>query len=279
MVKGATQNETGHGLEIERQYLSQYLSQHYVNAGSLDLTSIDYSIGGSVTLEYAIDDFAIARLARSLHDTSTATRDGAARRELGVRVRPGHRLRAGPGTGRQLPARGRLRDVPTRARRPDRVRGGQREPVHLVGAPGPLGPGLAHGRRRRGDQGAHDLSSPRSTPPGTSPTTGRATSPASGRPGSSTPSARPRTRSRPCAPSSTTSTPTRRSTSPATTTSVRSRRGTCGPPWASSPSLPARRRSPWPARSSPRCASSCPMVTASSRTPRGRRPPGPTSGP
>ena len=33
MVKGATQIETGHGLEIERQYLSQYLSQHYVNAG------------------------------------------------------------------------------------------------------------------------------------------------------------------------------------------------------------------------------------------------------
>jgi predicted alpha-1,2-mannosidase len=71
MVKGASENETGHGLEIERQYLSQYLSQHYVNAGSLDLTSIDYSIGGSVTLEYAIDDFAIAQLAESLHKTST----------------------------------------------------------------------------------------------------------------------------------------------------------------------------------------------------------------
>ncbi len=73
MVKGATQNETGHGLEIERQYLSQYLSQHYVNASSLDLTSIDYSIGGSVTLEYAIDDFAIARLASSLGDHALAS--------------------------------------------------------------------------------------------------------------------------------------------------------------------------------------------------------------
>ena len=72
MVKGATQNETGHGLEIERQYLSQYLSQHYVNAASLDLTSIDYSIGGSVTLEYAIDDFAIARLASALGDRALA---------------------------------------------------------------------------------------------------------------------------------------------------------------------------------------------------------------
>ena len=72
MVKGATQVETGHGLEIERQYLTQYLSQHYVNAGSLDLTSIDYSIGGSVTLEYAVDDFAIAQLATAVHDTSIA---------------------------------------------------------------------------------------------------------------------------------------------------------------------------------------------------------------
>jgi predicted alpha-1,2-mannosidase len=68
MVKGATQNESGHGLEIERQYLSQYLSQHYVNAGSLDLTSIDYSIGGSVTLEYALDDFSIAQIAAAQHD-------------------------------------------------------------------------------------------------------------------------------------------------------------------------------------------------------------------
>ncbi len=72
MVKGATQDETGHGLEIERQYLDQYLSQHYVNAGSLDLTSIDYSIGGSVTLEYAIDDFAIAQVATAQHDATLA---------------------------------------------------------------------------------------------------------------------------------------------------------------------------------------------------------------
>jgi predicted alpha-1,2-mannosidase len=70
MVKGATQNETGHGFEIERQYLSQYLSQHYVTAGSLDLTSIDYSIGGSVTLEYALDDFSIAQLAQATGDHS-----------------------------------------------------------------------------------------------------------------------------------------------------------------------------------------------------------------
>lgn len=72
MVKGATEDESGHGLEIERQYLSQYLSRHYVDANALDLTSIDYSIGGSVTLEYAVDDFAIAQVAAAEHDDSLA---------------------------------------------------------------------------------------------------------------------------------------------------------------------------------------------------------------
>jgi predicted alpha-1,2-mannosidase len=72
MVKGATENESGHGLQIERQYLSQYLSQHYVNAGSLDLYSDDYSIGGSVTLEYAIDDFSIAQVAGALGQQTLA---------------------------------------------------------------------------------------------------------------------------------------------------------------------------------------------------------------
>jgi predicted alpha-1,2-mannosidase len=72
MIKGATQTESNHGLEIERQYLSQYLTQHYVNAGSLDLTSIDYSIGGSATLEYAIDDFSIAQIAATQHESAEA---------------------------------------------------------------------------------------------------------------------------------------------------------------------------------------------------------------
>ena len=73
MVKGATETEDHNGLEIERQYLSQYVSQHYVNANSPDLTSIDYSIGGSATLEYAIDDFAIAQIASAEHDRSLAS--------------------------------------------------------------------------------------------------------------------------------------------------------------------------------------------------------------
>ncbi len=72
MVKGATENESGHGLEIERQYLDQYLAQHYVDASSLDLTSINYSLGGSVTLEYSLDDFSIGELAQQLGDGTLA---------------------------------------------------------------------------------------------------------------------------------------------------------------------------------------------------------------
>ena len=119
MVKGATQTESGHGLEIERQYLTQYLSQHYVNAGSLDLTSIDYSIGGSATLEYAIDDFAIAQIATAEHDRSLAVDHEPARRQLGVPVQPGDGLHPGPRRGRQLPSRHGLRGVTARAGRTD----------------------------------------------------------------------------------------------------------------------------------------------------------------
>ena len=96
MVKGATQNETGHGLEIERQYLDQYLTQHYVNAASLDLTSIDYSIGGSVTLEYAIDDFAIAQVAEADHDAPLAA--------AMMRRASNWEYEFNPGTGRSRPA-------------------------------------------------------------------------------------------------------------------------------------------------------------------------------
>jgi predicted alpha-1,2-mannosidase len=66
MVKGATTTEQNHGLEIERQYLDQYLSRHYVDAASLDLGSITYTDGASATLEYALDDFAIAQFAGAL---------------------------------------------------------------------------------------------------------------------------------------------------------------------------------------------------------------------
>ncbi len=73
MVKGATQSEPLHGLETERQSLDQYVAQHYLDARVLDIDSIDYSMGASATLEYAIDDFSIAQLAADLGYQSVYT--------------------------------------------------------------------------------------------------------------------------------------------------------------------------------------------------------------
>ena len=63
MVAGATTVGTGLGWDVERQDLDQYLSQGWVAADRRDRTSFDYTIGGSETLEYAIDDAAIAQFA------------------------------------------------------------------------------------------------------------------------------------------------------------------------------------------------------------------------
>ena len=146
MVKGATQNENGHGLEIERQYLSQYLSQHYVDAGSLDLTSIDYSIGGSVTLEYAIDDFAIAQIAAAQHDHSVAASMMQRAANWEYEFNPATGYIQARGTRRQLPSGSGLRGVAARAGRADGLRGGQRGAVHVVGPTGPGSVGIPHGR-------------------------------------------------------------------------------------------------------------------------------------
>jgi len=73
MVKGATTQGTGLGWDVERQDLDQYLKQGWIEADRRDRTSFDYTIGGSETLEYAIDDYAIARLADALGDHATAS--------------------------------------------------------------------------------------------------------------------------------------------------------------------------------------------------------------
>jgi predicted alpha-1,2-mannosidase len=61
MVHGATVPESGFA---ERQNLAEYLSQGWVPALTYDITSYPYTDGGSETLEYSIDDFSIAQLAR-----------------------------------------------------------------------------------------------------------------------------------------------------------------------------------------------------------------------
>jgi predicted alpha-1,2-mannosidase len=69
MVKGGTQSGTGiHGY-TERPHLAEYLQRGYVPFYSFGL---DNSIvAGSVTLEYANDDFAIAQFAEALGDMVT----------------------------------------------------------------------------------------------------------------------------------------------------------------------------------------------------------------
>ena len=169
MVKGADETESPQGLEIERQYLDQYLSQHYVDADSLDLDSIDYSDGASVTLEYAIDDFSIAQLAEALGDQAVYTEMMARAHNWEYLFNPATGSIQARNADGSFPPGPVLQPGALRARRPAGLRGGQRHPVHLVGPPGPLRPGESHGRRRQRRDQARTPSSPISTPAGTPP--------------------------------------------------------------------------------------------------------------
>ncbi len=71
MVHGATVPEPG--IVSERQNLADYEARGWVPQLTYDLTSYPYTDGGSETLEYSIDDFAIARLASAAGRTSVAT--------------------------------------------------------------------------------------------------------------------------------------------------------------------------------------------------------------
>jgi len=72
MVRGATVPGVGSDGHLERQDLPEYLAKGYVAAERRDLTSLDYTVGASETLEYAIDDSAIAQLAAATGQTATA---------------------------------------------------------------------------------------------------------------------------------------------------------------------------------------------------------------
>jgi predicted alpha-1,2-mannosidase len=72
MLKGATQVGTGPHFIPERQNLSQFNRSGYVPQDALEAPGV--TVGGSETLEYAIDDFAIAQLARAQGDTAAYRR-------------------------------------------------------------------------------------------------------------------------------------------------------------------------------------------------------------
>src|SRR5437588_306566 len=106
MVKGASTPGTGAGWDVERQDLDQYLTRGWVDAARRDRTSLDYSIGGSETLEYAIDDYAIAQVAaaecparpaRTVHAHGREHRRGREARHvlLGVEHQPQATVRLG----------------------------------------------------------------------------------------------------------------------------------------------------------------------------------------
>jgi predicted alpha-1,2-mannosidase len=64
MIRGATVPQNG--LIVEREDLQQYVAQGWVPQLTYDLTSYPYTDGGSETLEYSVDDFAISQLADAL---------------------------------------------------------------------------------------------------------------------------------------------------------------------------------------------------------------------
>jgi len=70
MLKGANQPGTGPHFVQERQDLGEYKQVGYVQQHVEDQASLGVTIGASETLEYAIDDFAIAQMARDLGDQS-----------------------------------------------------------------------------------------------------------------------------------------------------------------------------------------------------------------
>jgi len=72
MIRGATVPASASVLYPERQDLAEYEARGFVHGSAVDRTSIPYTVGGSETLEYAIDDFAISRLAGALGDEADA---------------------------------------------------------------------------------------------------------------------------------------------------------------------------------------------------------------
>jgi len=73
-LRGATDPKATDSLFTfpERQDLTEYETKGYVSAGTRDLTAYNYTVGGSETLEYAIDDFAISQLAQADDQAATA---------------------------------------------------------------------------------------------------------------------------------------------------------------------------------------------------------------
>ena len=202
--------------------------------GSLDLTSIDYSIGGSVTLEYAIDDFAIAQVAAAQHDRALAStmRTRAANWEYLFDPTTGYVEARGPDASFPAGAAFETSQLEpggqTGFEEGNAVQYTWSVPQDLAALASLMGGDSAAAAKLQTFMGP-------STRHATCPKTGPATSLTSGRLGNST-SLVPQTRpSSSCVRSRTTSTRMLRWTSPGTMTWAPSPRGTSGRPSGCSP--------------------------------------------
>ncbi|HUA94178.1 MAG TPA: GH92 family glycosyl hydrolase, partial [Acidimicrobiales bacterium] len=74
MVKGAEKPGAGPDQSVERPNLATFESLGYVPQTDVDPFAVGETVGASETLEYAIDDFAVAQVARALGDRSVARR-------------------------------------------------------------------------------------------------------------------------------------------------------------------------------------------------------------
>ena len=199
MVNGATDKGTGLGWDVERQDLDEYLRQGWIQVDRRDKTSFDYTIGGSETLEYAIDDSAIAQFAAAIGDRATAATYTTRAENWRHLVNPAtHWLAARARRGR-FPPGPAFQVSPLAGHRPGRLGRGQLDPVLVERAAGPPRAHRRDGRRRRWRSPRSTRSSRISTPAVSSRTTGPATNPRSASRGTTTTRARRRARRTSCA--------------------------------------------------------------------------------
>ncbi len=117
MVASATYGPYGH--------LADYMRLGYVPVDHDDEAA-------SKTMEYAFDDWTIARAAAALHHPDLAATFTQARQQLAQQLQPNRRLRRAPPRLRRLPHPLR----PRQSRRRQRLHRGQRLAILLVPAPG-----------------------------------------------------------------------------------------------------------------------------------------------
>lgn len=149
LVKGATSVDDTPGAYKERPGIGEYVERGYMPNN--DASRGDHQrVGGSVTLEWAIDDFAIAQLAKAMRRQGHRRDLHPPGPELAEHPQPRHRLPPAARRGRPLPGRPGLPAAAPGQVRPGRLRRGQRGAVQLARPAEHRRSHRGHGRARRG---------------------------------------------------------------------------------------------------------------------------------